>query len=740
MNITKIFLSIAVGITIFIGFVYGIAQAGSQSTPESPAATIRYVDADAPGPTHNGTSWASAFTNLQNALLVAGSGDEIWVAEGVYYPDKGIGQTEDDRTSSFKLKNNVILYGGFDPQSGVDDFSERDWETYISVLSGDIDQNDTVDSNGVVVTTTHISGNNAYHVVRGNGTDEGAVLDGFTITAGRANGGEYSQTIGGGMVNLNDSDPTLRHVTFSGNLAAAGGGGMCNFNQSDPSLMAVVFTGNSASIGNGGGMCNLEISNPTLTEVSFDENSAANNDGGGMYNHNSHPTLMQVSFTDNRAINGGGIYNYQCSPTLTEVTFSNNAADEMGGGMANEDNSNPSLTNVTFSGNTARSSGGMYNYLFSSPTLTNVTFTNNTASSDGGGMYNSSSSPSLSNTILWGNTAGISGNQIYNICSSTVISYTLVQGSGGSGVNWDTSVGNDGGGNLDADPTFVRNPDPGPDGNWDGVDDDYGDLHLRFGSPAIDMGTNSDCPTSDLEGTPRPINAICDMGAYEYQNLAPLGADDSGAGFSTDEDTSFTTDSVLTNDSDPNADVLVLQSIDASSTKGIVADNGDGTFDYDPNGLFEHLAVGQTTTDTFTYTINDGHDGTDTATVMITIEGVNDAPSAEDDSGTGFSTDEDTPFTSANAIANDSDPEGDTLSVQSIDTSGTKGIVANTGDGTFDYDPNGQFEHLAAGETATDSFTYTINDGHGGMDTATVMITITGMDDEALVYLPLVVR
>ena len=39
------------------------------------------MDADAPGPTHNGTSWASAFTNLQNALLVAGSGDEIWVAE-----------------------------------------------------------------------------------------------------------------------------------------------------------------------------------------------------------------------------------------------------------------------------------------------------------------------------------------------------------------------------------------------------------------------------------------------------------------------------------------------------------------------------------------------------------------------------------------------------------------------------------------------------------------------------------
>jgi hypothetical protein len=85
-------------------------------------------------------------------------------------------------------------------------------------------------------------------------------------------------------------------------------------------------------------------------------------------------------------------------------------------------------------------------------------------------------------------------------------------------------LGSDGGGNTDADPHFRRNPDDGGDGwgddpNTPGVDeganDDYGDLHLRFSSPAIDTGTNLGCPGIDLDGKPRPINTKCDMGAYE---------------------------------------------------------------------------------------------------------------------------------------------------------------------------------------------------------------------------------
>jgi len=77
----------------------------------------------------------------------------------------------------------------------------------------------------------------------------------------------------------------------------------------------------------------------------------------------------------------------------------------------------------------------------------------------------------------------------------------------------------DGGGNIDPDPMFVRPPDPGPDGTWDGVDDDYGDLRLRGGSPCIDAGDRAFVPQpgeTDLQGHARVLCGRVDMGAYEF--------------------------------------------------------------------------------------------------------------------------------------------------------------------------------------------------------------------------------
>ncbi|MDY7076624.1 MAG: Ig-like domain-containing protein, partial [Chloroflexota bacterium] len=212
-------------------------------------------------------------------------------------------------------------------------------------------------------------------------------------------------------------------------------------------------------------------------------------------------------------------------------------------------------------------------------------------------------------------------------------------------------------------------------------------------------------------------------------NDAPTALDDSGAAFTTGEDSSFTTGDVLTNDSDPDtSDTLAVDSIDTTGTQGQVTDNGDGTFDYDPNGQFESLAVGEQAFDTFTYVVSDGA-LTDTASVSITIDGANDAPTALDDSGAAFTTGEDSSFTTGDVLTNDSDPDtSDVLAVDSIDTTGTQGLVTDNGDGTFDYDPNGQFESLAVGEQAFDTFTYVVSDG-ALTDTATVSITIDGAND-----------
>ncbi len=109
---------------------------------------------------------------------------------------------------------------------------------------------------------------------------------------------------------------------------------------------------------------------------------------------------------------------------------------------------------------------------------------------------------------------------------------------------------------------------------------------------------------------------------------------------------------------------------------------------------------------------------------------------------TGYSTDQDTPITILavdGIVGNDVDGDGDTLNVTQVNGSGANvgslftlpsgaNLTVGTA-GAFIYDPNGAFDYLATGQTATDTFTYQIDDGNGGTDTATASITITGIND-----------
>jgi VCBS repeat-containing protein len=113
----------------------------------------------------------------------------------------------------------------------------------------------------------------------------------------------------------------------------------------------------------------------------------------------------------------------------------------------------------------------------------------------------------------------------------------------------------------------------------------------------------------------------------------------------------------------------------------------------------------------------------------ITVD-LNQAPVALNDRGVGFTTDDSASFRTGSVLVNDSDFDGDTLAVSGLDATGTLGLVTNNGDGTFNYDPNGAFDALAEGETATDAFAYFVTDG---VETVRgeVTITINGEDYDA---------
>ncbi|GGD32703.1 Ig-like domain-containing protein [Sinisalibacter lacisalsi] len=188
------------------------------------------------------------------------------------------------------------------------------------------------------------------------------------------------------------------------------------------------------------------------------------------------------------------------------------------------------------------------------------------------------------------------------------------------------------------------------------------------------------------------------------QNEAPMAMDDDAT---TDEDTAVVID-VLANDSDPDGDLLTVT--EATSPDGMVEINPDGTLTFTPDENFN----GSTT---IAYTVSDGNGGTDTATVSVEVTPVNDAPVAGDDS---TSTDEDTAVV-IDVLANDSDVDGDMLEVTEVGDP-SNGTVEINPDGTLTYTPDPDYN-------GPDSFTYTVSDGNGGTDTATVNIDVTPVND-----------
>ncbi|MFB0553237.1 MAG: right-handed parallel beta-helix repeat-containing protein [Phycisphaerae bacterium] len=459
---------------------------------------VIYVDNDATG-SNDGTSWANAYIYLQDAMADANTAEkpiEIRVAQGIYRPDQGVNQTPGDREATSQLINGVTLKGGY---AGINepDPNARDVSLYETILSGDLNSDDIGWNELMDISALQESWliepnreDNTYHVVIGSGTDETAVLDGFTIAGGCTT---YFEDSGGGMYNHAGS-PTVTNCIFKRNSARWDGGGMSSEGNSNPILSNCTFTRNCAF--HGGGMYNKN-SNPTLTNCAFTDNLTVvppaiiehnYRAGSGIYNNRSSPTLTNCTFRGNSADRGGGMYNYQSHSILTNCTFSKNLAG-YGAGIYNSE-SNPALNNCIFSGNFANyGSGGGISW--GSPALTNCTFTGNEAEA-GGGI--SGGSPILTNCIVWGNTPP-------QILADATISYSNVQGS------WP------GEGNIDADPFFI---DANGDDDVFGTEDD--DLRLLLGSPCIDAGDNSALLPSmvtDITGKPRIINDVIDMGAYE---------------------------------------------------------------------------------------------------------------------------------------------------------------------------------------------------------------------------------
>ncbi len=176
---------------------------------------------------------------------------------------------------------------------------------------------------------------------------------------------------------------------------------------------------------------------------------------------------------------------------------------------------------------------------------------------------------------------------------------------------------------------------------------------------------------------------------------------------------------VLANDSVP--DLVRSVQLVSGPAHGALALGADGSFTYTPGEHFDFLGAGETATEKFTYRVIDADGDSDTAKVIITITGVDDAPAnqapvADDDS---FSTAEDTAV-SGNVLANDTDANGDALSAALV-TGPAHGTLVLNANGSFSYTPGLNFN-------GADSFTYQVSDG-ALTDSATVSLTVSAVND-----------
>lgn len=551
----------------------GLAD-GIDAYPLVPAVTL-HVDANVAA-SGDGRTWAGAMKTLREALdFAAGANDasapgfdpvqvvsEIWVADGVYTPS---GAAALEREDTFRLFNNVGIYGGF---AGLDSAKypggERrrlqrnpDPRTNGTVLDGDLAADGPANNSFTVVTSDSDPSSGAP-------IDGSAILDGFTITGGRAGdlfpavyAPQNAHYCGGGLYNASGATPTLQNLFVTGNFAVYEGAGMadyggatvaqCTFNANEAEIAYSRFGGQFS----GGGAVACRDASTTFADCVFSANNAII--GGGLYLNGGAVRMERCTLSGNSAIaigdsdsnlaqggDGGGLYVAGGAHFLANCALrSNGSRDETGtpynfrsdwwagGGGAYVNAGSLALVNCAFWNNRTDWSGGGMNVHAGKASLTNCSFSRNDATSPntfdsyGGGFYQGHGNPNVQirNSIFWGNTAQNAGaKEVYRNVNKPSAGLLAIDNTLVEGLN--SGLAALGTGNIGGDPSFISA--------------DGGNLRLKNTSVAIDLANNlvdvdpytlgaQPLPAFDLAGKARiavgiPGNEpVVDMGAYEYQ-------------------------------------------------------------------------------------------------------------------------------------------------------------------------------------------------------------------------------
>ncbi len=355
---------------------------------------VIYVDLNATG-ADTGADWTNAHCDLQTAIARSSSGDEIWVAQGIYIPTQSL-----DRAVSFNPRAGTSILGGF--LGGEDNRDDRNPLKYPTILSGNIGNQDS-------------NTDNTFRVVQCMDLSPPPLLDGIVIRDAYNDRSEADGR-GGGVYNLR-ADVALLDCIIEDNYAL-GGGGVWNENAS-----------------------------PTLIRTALRHNSycgVINWSGGNM-------SCIECEFADNDTRARGGAFNawtYYHQSTFFSCQFLRNHADGLGGAYYGV--GDPAFVDCFFVDNTAGDYAGVAYLHVGTARFTNCTLFRNHSDFLVGGIFTHSddSTPIITNCLLWGNTAerGSSLERYQLALHAGSVNYCCIEG-------WTGDLG--GVGNFGDDPRFV---------------------------------------------------------------------------------------------------------------------------------------------------------------------------------------------------------------------------------------------------------------------------------------------
>lgn len=280
-----------------------------------------YVSQNATG---SGSSWSDALGSLTEALSLAKEGDQIWVSKGTYTP------SDSDRSKSFVIPNGVKVYGGF--VGNEISLSQRRVQENITTLSGEIGKSGISD--------------NSFTIVYFERVNNETTLDGFSITAGNANGEleEGNPSRCGGAIYINGensvSSPLIANCSLTSNFGRDGAAVYNNGRNgvSEPIFINCIFSNNEAGL-DGGAVYNdgrqSGKSIPTFTNCRFERNMGTY--GGAICNATEsgicNLIMNNCSFIENAAyLRGGAVFSLngdeKCFLEMSDCQFQNNFPDD----------------------------------------------------------------------------------------------------------------------------------------------------------------------------------------------------------------------------------------------------------------------------------------------------------------------------------------------------------------------------------------------------------------------------